>query len=78
MWQSMARTLFNKAKIARHLSAFASFDDAETKDRHDWQGMSAIKRLEIVEQLRQMNHADYDPAARRLPRLYTVVKSASC
>ncbi len=73
----MARVLFNRAKIVRHLSTFTSFDEADAKDRRDWSRMSPAKRLEIVEQLRQMNHADYDPAARRLPRFYTVVKSAS-
>jgi len=73
----MARTLYRKARIVRRLSTFASFDEADAKDRSDWLRMSARKRLEIVEQLRQMNHAGYDPSARRLPRFYSVTQPAS-
>lgn len=70
----MARDLYRKARIVRRLSAFASFDDAESNDRREWRRMSVTKRLEIVEQLRQLNHADYDPAT-PVPRVYTVGKS---
>lgn len=71
----MARSLYQKVKLTHQLAVFASFDEAEAKDRIDWLRMSATKRLAIVEQLRQMNHADYDPAARRLPRFYSVAQS---
>lgn len=71
----MPRTLYKSAKLNRKLSTFSTFADAEAQDRRDWLRMSARKRLEIVEMLRQMNSADYDPAARRLPRFYTVAQS---
>lgn len=71
----MARTLFQKARLIRRLSVFAGFKSAETRDRRDWLRMSPAKRLEIVERLRRMNHADYDPAARGLPRTYSVAQS---
>ena len=71
----MARDLFNKRRTQRQIQVFSSFDASEKMDRRDWMRMSPRTRLETVELLRQMNHADYDPAARRLPRLYTVAKS---
>ena len=71
----MARTLYRKVRLVRQISVFDGFKAAEAKDRSDWLRMSATKRLEIVEQLRQMNLADDDPAARRLPRVYTVAQS---
>ena len=71
----MARTLYQKARLNCKLSVFTGFDAAEAQDRRDWLRMSPTKRLEIVELLRQMNCANYDPAARRFPRVYTVAQS---
>lgn len=71
----MARALYKSARLDRKLSTFGDFAAADAQDRRDWLRMSPTKRLEIVELLRQMNCANYDPAARRLPRLYSVAQS---
>jgi hypothetical protein len=72
----MARKLFNNAKVARTLTVTRSFSEAENSDRREWQLMSPIKRLEMMELLRQMNHS-YDPDTARLPRIFQVIKQAS-
>ena len=73
--QFMARALYESSRLDRQLQVFDGFAAAEARDRQDWLRMTPKKRLEIVELLRQMNHAGYDPASRGLPRLYTVAQS---
>jgi hypothetical protein len=73
----MARKLFNEARVVRKLTVARSFSKAENADRREWRMMSPIKRLEMMELLRQMNHP-YDPDTARLPRVFQVVKQASC
>ena len=58
------------------LTVDRSFAEAEKDDRREWQRMSPLKRIEMVEQLRQMNHP-YDPDTARLPRVFQVIKQAS-
>jgi hypothetical protein len=72
----MARTLFNGARLVRELTVARSFAEAEKDDRREWQRMSPLKRIEMMEQLRQMNHP-YDPDTARLPRVFQVIKQAS-
>jgi hypothetical protein len=72
----MARTLFSGARLVRELKVARSFAVAEEADRQEWRLMSPLKRIERVEQLRQMNHP-YDPDTARLPRVFQVIKPAS-
>jgi hypothetical protein len=72
----MARTLFNGARLVRELTVARSFAEAEKDDRREWQRMSPLQRIEMMEQLRQMNHP-YDPDTARLPRVFQVIKQAS-
>ncbi len=57
------------------LTVARSFKEADRADRLIWARLSPRKRLEIVETLRQMNHAAYDPDTARLSRVRGVVKS---
>jgi hypothetical protein len=72
----MARKLFNEARVVRELAVARSFSEAENNDRREWRLMSPLKRIEMIEVLRQMNHP-YDPDTARLPRVFQVVKQAS-
>jgi hypothetical protein len=73
---TMSRTLFNEARVIRRLTVVRSFAAAESDDRREWRRMSPLKRIEMIELLRQMNHP-YDPDTARLPRVFQVVKQAS-
>ncbi len=46
---------------------FASFEEAEVKDRAFWLSKTPLERLAACELLRQINYG-YDPATARLPR----------
>ena len=69
----MARTLFNKARLARTMTVAGSFAEAERQDRRGFWRMTPIKRLEMMELLRQMNHS-YDPDTARLSRVLKIAK----
>jgi hypothetical protein len=72
----MARKLFNEARVVRELAVARSFSEAENSDRREWRLMSPLKRMEMMELLRQLNHP-YDPDTARLPRVFQVIKQAS-
>jgi len=69
----MGRTLFNEAKLERRITVARSFTEAESQDRMGFWRMTPIKRLEMIELLRQMNHP-YDPDTARLPRVFETAK----
>ena len=70
----MARTLFERTRLKRTLVVARSFAEAEQQDLQMWARMSPWKRLEVVEFIRQANHANYDPDTGRLPRVLEVIK----
>lgn len=73
----MARTLFNRARLSGRLTVARSFAEADAQDQREWSRMTPWRRIEVVEFLRQLNHADYDPDTGRLPRILEVVKPPS-
>jgi hypothetical protein len=73
----MARAYYNRLRLDRKVTAQSTHAEAEQRDRAAWRRMTPRQRLEIVETLRQLNHADYDPATTRLSRVYTVTQPTS-
>lgn len=73
----MARTYFNRLRLDRTVLETASFAKAEKLDNAAFRRMTPRQRLEMVETLRQMNHAHYDPDTTLLPRIYTITQRAS-
>jgi hypothetical protein len=55
------------------VEVFASFDEAEAKDRDYWLSKTPIERLAACELLRQITYG-YDPATARLPRSFETLE----
>lgn len=73
----MARTYFDRLRLDKTSIGKATFAEAEQLDNAAFRRMTPFQRLEMVETLRQLNHADYDPDTTRLPRVYTITQPAS-
>jgi hypothetical protein len=72
----MARALYDRLRLDRGVVVKTTHAGAERQDNAAWRRMTPGQRLEIVETLRQMNHANYDPATTRLSRVYTIAQRA--
>jgi hypothetical protein len=55
------------------VEVFASFKEAEAKDRAYWLSKTPLERLAACELLRQITYG-YDPATARLPRSFEILE----
>jgi NADPH-dependent ferric siderophore reductase len=73
----MARTLFDNLRLDRTALVKTSFAETEERDLAYWRRMTPRQRVEYVETLRQLNHADYDPDTSPFSRVYTITQQPS-
>lgn len=72
----MPKPFLPNLKVVRTFQIFGSFADAEKAEKMAYWPMSPRKRLEALELMRQLNHADYDPSAEGFSRVYTLAQRA--
>lgn len=74
---AMPKPQFPDLKVARTIQVFHSFAEAEEAEKQAYWAMSPRKRLEALELMRQLNHADYDPTSEGFSRVYTITQRAA-